>query len=59
MKARTKIKQKSQTNDLKLIHIAALIDAEVNPYDFEYIKTTPYEYIFKHKKTGKFLYIRR
>ena len=59
MKAKTKIKQKSKTNNLKLIHIAALTDAEVNPYDFEYIKTTPYEFVFKHKTTGKLLYIRR
>lgn len=49
----------NKINNLKLIHIAVLVDEGFNPSDFEFVKMTPHEYTFKYLPTKRLINIRR
>lgn len=67
MKFKTYLKQREQQrkgkpkkiNNLSLADINFLHENGLDPWQFDYVKRTPFEYIFKHIKTGKIVNIRR
>lgn len=62
MKPKTFFKRKEsgrKINNLRLIHIAELVDAGVDPKDFNFIEELTNRYVFEHIPSGKLISIRR
>lgn len=51
--------RKSNINNLRIIHIAYLVDAGIKPFTCEFIKQDQDNYYFKDKVSGRTFYLRR
>lgn len=59
MQKKVAFRKRVKINNLKLRHIAELVDAGVDPQEFNLVEELTNRYVFEHIPTGKLISIRR
>lgn len=59
MQKKIAFRKRVKINNLKLRHIVELVDAGVDPQEFNLVEELTNRYVFEHIPTGKLISIRR
>ena len=59
MQKKIAFRKRGKINNLRLRHMAELVDAGVDPRDFNLVEELTNRYVFEHMSSGKLVSIRR